>query len=286
VRVAVVGTSVNDGTASLVEGWRALGIPVSLTSAVEALRLLRPGDVALLRLDVLPSLDGVEPGLLAALALERRGVEVLNPVDSLLGAHDKLRTARLLAAARLPHPRTSHVRRGARPAPVPPVVLKPRFGSWGADVALCRSAAEVEAYLERVDGTRWFRRHGLLVQEPLPSPGHDLRVLVAAGRVVGCVRRIAAAGEWRTNVSCGGAAERAAPPPGAAELAATAAAVVGCDFVGVDLMPVGQGRFVVLELNAAVDFDAAYAPPHEDVYRAAACALGLGVSHPAAVAAN
>ncbi len=74
-----------------------------------ALDVLEPGDVAIVRLDVLPSLDGVEPGLRQVRVLERRGVRVLNRPAALLAMHDKLRTARALAAAGLPHPRTTYV---------------------------------------------------------------------------------------------------------------------------------------------------------------------------------
>ena len=67
---------------------------------------MRPGDVVLGRLDVLPSVDGVEPGLEALRALEVRGVIVLNGPEALMRAHDKLLTAQVLAAAGLPHPET------------------------------------------------------------------------------------------------------------------------------------------------------------------------------------
>jgi RimK family alpha-L-glutamate ligase len=274
VRIAVIGSSSNDGTVALVAAWQALGIDVSLMPAAKALAELGPGDVALVRLDVVPALDGVEGGLLAVSLLERRSVRVLNPVDALLGAHDKLRTARLLRQAGVPHPATVHVSSVDEVDLRPPFVVKPRYGSWGTDVALCRDAEELRRRLNEYRARPWFRRHGAIVQEAIPSPGHDLRVIVAGGCVVGAAERVSAPGEWRTNISCGGSLRPAHLTDAACELARTAAAVVGGDLVGVDLMPDGDG-FTVLELNAAVDFDFAYSLDGGDVYASAAAALGL-----------
>ena len=177
------------------------------------LGLLGPGDAALARLDVLPSLDGIEPGIWEIGRLEADGVHVLNRLRTLLATHDKLQTSRVLHAASLPHPRTatSIAPRGIAPIE-PPVVVKPRFGSWGRDVTLCRSQAELVACLEELSTRQWFRRQGVLVQELIPPLGHDLRLVVAAGQVVGAVRRHAAEGEWRTNVALGAERESTAPP--------------------------------------------------------------------------
>ncbi|HEY6962268.1 MAG TPA: ATP-grasp domain-containing protein [Gaiellaceae bacterium] len=270
--IGIVGSMENDGTAALVRRWAELGLDVELLGG-EALDLLRPGDVAVGRLDVRRSLDGVEDGLLRLLLLERRGVRVLNRASSLLAAHDKLRTARLLARAGVPHPSTRHARPGAPVATTAPVVLKPRFGSWGIDVARCATAADVDAYLRGAAPKAWYRRHGLLIQEEVPSAGRDLRVLLASGRVVGAIERVAAAGEWRTNVSCGATARPAKVPEPARELAATAAAALDADLVGVDLLPLGADRWVVVELNGAVDFDDDYASAGDDVFALAADAL-------------
>ena len=275
-RVRVLASPTNEGSAGLVEGWRQLGLVVDLQSGAEALRAAQADDVVLGRLDVLPTLDGVEPGLLALLLLERRGVRVLNPADALLAAHDKLRSAAILQRSRLPHPKTDAFTASGRPPFGPPCVVKPRYGSWGRDVFRCDSDADLAACLETIRERPWFRRHGALVQELLPPPGRDLRVIVAGGCVVGAAERVAVEGEWRTNVSVGGSLRPARPDEDAAELARTAAAVVGADLVGVDLLPVGGGRHVVLELNGAVDFDERYALGDESVFVRTAEALGLG----------
>ena len=228
----------------------------------EALDVLRPGDVALGRLDVLPTLDGVDDGLWALGTLAARGVVVLNEPAALIAAHDKLLTARLLRRHEVPHPHTWHVRNG-RPAPrwPRPVVLKPRFGSWGLEVHRCDDPSALQAALAGVRHSDWYLRHGAIVQELVPPQGYDLRVLVAGGRVVGAAYRVAARGEWRTNISLGGVRRPVSEPPReAAALAIEATRVIGAALVGVDLLPDGRGGWVVAELNGAVEFTDEYAP--------------------------
>jgi len=278
VRAGLVGIL---GSPTLTNGVlaRALiarGIEARMLWPGEAMELLGPGDVALVRLDVLPSLDGVEPGLELVPELERRGVRVLNRPEALLGAHDKLETARLLTAAGLPHPRTWHVpAEGPLPELEFPLVLKPRFGSWGHDVFLCPDREAFERRLGEADRRSWFRRHGALAQAYVPHSDRDLRLLVAGSCVVGATARIAAPGEWRTNVALGGRLEPTLPPPDACAAAGAAARAIGADLVGIDLLPDGEGGYVVLELNGAVDFDYRYELPARDLYSELASALGL-----------
>lgn len=273
-RVGVLGTNASDTNAEIVAAWRALGIEAALVGPDRIGRWLRVGDVALGRLDILPTLDGVEPGLLELLWLERRGLRVLNRASALAAAHDKLLTARLLTRARLPHPLTEQLRPGRRPGLAPPLVIKPRHGSWGVDVFRCDTDEALERCLAEIQLRPWFRRRGAVVQELLPPVGHDLRLLVAGGRVIGANSRIAAPGEWRTNVSLGGTRRPATPSVAARRLAVAAAAAIGADLVGVDLLPTRHG-YAIIELNGAVDFDGSYALHGRDVFASAAEALRL-----------
>jgi RimK family alpha-L-glutamate ligase len=258
MRVALVAHRHNETNLRLVEAAPP-GVELEIVPPTGALGLLRPGDAALARLDVLPSLDGIEPGIWEVGRLEAEGVHVLNRLRTLLATHDKLQTARILHAASVPHPRSAHMIAARANSPIePPVVVKPRFGSWGREVTLCESRADLMTCLEELSTRSWFRRQGVLVQELIPPLGHDLRLVVAGGQVVGAVRRHAAEGEWRTNVALGAEREATTPPQAVREIAVAAAAAVEGDLVGVDLMPTLDGGWVVIEVNGAVEFNDEY----------------------------
>jgi RimK family alpha-L-glutamate ligase len=273
VRFTVVAHRRSETNIALAGAAASLGLPASVLPPRDALRILEPGDVALGRLDVREALDGMEPGEADLERLADAGVEVLNPAATLVAAHDKLLTARILRRAGVPHPRTWLIEDG-RPghAPELPVVLKPRYGSWGRDVVLCRTAAELDEAIADLARKSWFREHGVIAQELVEPLGWDLRVVVAGGRVVGAARRVAAEGEWRTNVALGGHSVPMAPPPVARRLAIDAAAAVRGDLVGVDLLPTAKA-FVVAEVNGAVDIRRWYGLGLEEVHTAIALEL-------------
>jgi glutathione synthase/RimK-type ligase-like ATP-grasp enzyme len=311
VKFAVVAHRRSATNRALVAAARAWGLDSELLDPHRALTSLEPGDVALARLDVRADLDGIECGTGELERLAAGGVDVKNPPDALVVAHDKLLTARTLRLAGLPHPHTTLLS-PALPAAVPelPLVLKPRFGSWGRDVELCSTADELEAALVRLQRKAWFREHGALAQELVaprgcgleapaaqpPVPGRktatagtgrrwDLRVVVAGGRVVGAACRIARSGEWRTNAALGAHVEPVDPSPLAQSLALAAARAAGADLVGVDLLPTGSS-FVILELNGAVDFRPLYARGRDVFADAVTALLGDAARQPALAAAS
>lgn len=247
------------------------GVDARILTPAQAVALVDRGGVALGRIDVSDGLDGPEDGLWALGALAARGVRVLNRAGALLAVHDKLLTARVLGRAGLPHPETRIAHPGD-PAPAwdGPVVVKPRFGSWGRDVELCVDEVSLRRHLRSLQERLWFRQHGAVVQELVPPEGFDLRVIVAGGVAVGAVARVSAPGEWRTNVALGGTREAVDPPAAALDLAVRAADAAGTDFVGVDLLPLPHGGWTVLELNGAVDFTRAYALDRDPFVAAAA----------------
>jgi RimK family alpha-L-glutamate ligase len=198
---------------------------------------------------------------------------VLNPRRALVAAHDKLATAQALFAARVPHPRTVHIAPWLdRPELEPPLVLKPRFGSWGEDVIRCDDGAALQEGLAQIEDRAWFEATGAIAQKLVAPRGHDLRLIVAGGTVIGAVRRIAAPGEWRTNVALGARREPIDPPAEARAMAIAAAAAIDADLVGVDLLPADLGTWVAIEVNGAVDFNGTYTLT-DDVFAEARRAL-------------
>jgi [lysine-biosynthesis-protein LysW]--L-2-aminoadipate ligase len=292
-RFSLVAGLATETNLRLLQAFAELDFDVARVSPGARPPRLRAGDLVLGRLDVLPTLDGVEDGLWSLRRLERELVRLLNRPSALLATHDKLATALALSRAGLPHPRTSLVDHGRGACRLrAPVVVKPRFGSWGRDVMLCASTDGLRACLAGLSARSWCGRQGVLVQELIPPAGYDLRVVVAAGAAIGAIRRVAARGEWRTNVALGGTRRATTPPRAAVALAIAAATAVGADLVGVDLLPRPGGGWVVLELNGAVDFTDHYSPPGGDVFalaarhlcEAASAAAANEVRHPGAAA--
>jgi tetrahydromethanopterin:alpha-L-glutamate ligase len=186
------------------------------------------------------------------------GVPVLNPPRAVEAAVDKYLTLALLEAAALPVPPTwagqgATEGLAAFDALGGDVVVKPLFGSEGR--GLIRISDKELAWrtfhaLERLGAIVYLQRF-------IRHPGHDFRVFVLRGEVIGVMRRHATRGDWRTNVSLGGRAEPCELEPRDERLALAAADAIGAEMAGVDLVPdLDQGHLVVLEVNAVPGWQA------------------------------
>ena len=123
------------------------------------------------------------------------------------------------------------------------MIVKPLFGSMG--LGMVRVTDEEMAF--RVFRTIEPIRGVYYLQRMVPHEGRDVRAFVVGGRVLGAIERRAPG--WRTNWPAGAAATAIELPPSHAELALRAAAAVGAEYAGVDLLTGKDGTTYVLEVN-------------------------------------
>ncbi|HLH88487.1 MAG TPA: RimK family alpha-L-glutamate ligase [Xanthobacteraceae bacterium] len=187
-------------------------------------------------------------------ALRERGVTVWNDARAIERCVDKSMTSFLLARSAIATPDTWTVQSleaaraiVTREAPRAPLVLKPLFGSQGRGLRLIRTPDDLPEpgsvagvyYLQRFVGRSvGVERDGF----------HDFRLLVSRGRVVAAMMRHSA--EWITNIKRGGRPVAVATNDDLKTLAVRAAAAVGADFAGVDILYDGDQRPSVLEVNS------------------------------------
>jgi RimK family alpha-L-glutamate ligase len=123
------------------------------------------------------------------------------------------------------------------------VIVKPLFGSMG--LGMVRVSDEEMAY--RVFRTIEQIRGVFYLQRTIDHEGRDIRAFVLGGRVLGAIER--RSDGWRTNLARGGTAGAVELSREWASLAVRAAAAVGAEYAGVDLLPARDGTVYVLEVN-------------------------------------
>lgn len=185
------------------------------------------------------------------------GVAVVNSSEAIMAARDKLLAHQLLAAARVPFPRTVLARQPSDVAKMvklvggPPVILKLLSGTHGKGVMLAKDAEEIQASLETI----WALNETLLIQEYIDhAPGSDVRVIVVGGRILGAMRRTAKLGHFRANVHQGAQVEPYSLNDELEWISLQATEVMGLDVAGVDLVETHDG-FSVIEVNSAPGFE-------------------------------
>jgi ribosomal protein S6--L-glutamate ligase len=182
---------------------------------------------------------------------------VLNNHGPIARAKNKLGCLQLLASKGIPVPDTLMSRyprdldKLMKRVGGPPLVMKLLRGTQGTGVIFAESRASVESMLETI----WSLGEDILLQRFIAeSRGKDLRVLVVDGRVRGSMRRVGAAGEFRSNIHRGGKGERVKIGKEYEKVAVAAARAVGLQVAGVDMLETSKGP-LVLEVNASPGFE-------------------------------
>ena len=179
--------------------------------------------------------------------LEDRGVRVVNSPRAIERTVDKFWTSAILEQCGISTPQTivceTAEEATAAFRTLGDAIIKPLFGSMG--LGMVRVDNEEMAY--RVFRTIEQIRGVYYLQRTIEHEGVDVRAFVVGGRVLGAIERRAIG--WRTNLARGGAARSITLPDHLGRLAVRAAAAVGADYAGVDLLTATDGTVYVLEVN-------------------------------------
>jgi ribosomal protein S6--L-glutamate ligase len=129
-------------------------------------------------------------------------------------------------------------------------------------VILAESTQAAEAIVATLAGPA---KMSVLIQQFVKeSRGRDVRALVVGNRVVAAMRRIAADGEFRSNVHRGGRCEEIRLEPEYERVAVHAAQVMGLRVAGIDLLE-GRDGPILVEVNASPGLEGIEAATGVDV---------------------
>lgn len=197
-----------------------------------------------------------------AMQLEALDMQVFNSAQSILKCDDKALTYLALKEAGIPTPPTILAPKTfanigytsldfldeAVQALGLPMVVKECFGSFGQQVYLADSMDVLRQLVQRLGGTP------LLFQKLIAeSYGRDVRINVVGGRVIASMLRKSVDGDFRSNLTRGGAMERYTPTSEQSVIALRAVECLGLDFAGVDVLFGADGP-LVCEVNSNAHF--------------------------------
>ena len=184
---------------------------------------------------------------------EMMGVWPLNESVAIGRSRDKLRSMQILARAGLGLPVTAFAHDPKATEEVlkiaggAPVVIKLLEGTQGIGVVLGDTDRSARSVIEAFRGANV----NILVQEFIKEAGStDIRAFVVGGKVVGSMKRTGAEGDFRSNLHRGGSAATVKITPEERSTAVRAAAKMGLNVCGVDMLRSNHGP-VIMEVNSS-----------------------------------
>lgn len=184
---------------------------------------------------------------------EMCGSYPLNKSAAITCARDKLRSLQLLAREGIDMPVTGFASSPDDTQDLiamvggAPLVVKLVEGTQGIGVVLAETRQAAESV---IDAFRGLNAH-ILVQEFIKeAQGHDIRCLVIGKQVVAAIERAAKEGDFRSNLHRGGKAHPVIITGQERDIAIKAAATLGLEVAGVDILRAHRGP-LVMEVNAS-----------------------------------
>ncbi|MFD1259861.1 30S ribosomal protein S6--L-glutamate ligase [Entomomonas asaccharolytica] len=184
---------------------------------------------------------------------EMMGIFTLNNSGAVARSRDKLRCLQLLSTQGIDLPVTGFAHSPDDIANLiqmvggAPLVIKLLEGTQGLGVVLCETKQAAESVLQSF----MKLKHHMMVQEYIKeAAGADIRCLVIGGKVVAAMKRQAQAGDFRSNLHCGGTAEPIKITAKERAVAVKAAKVLGLHIAGVDILRSNRGP-LVMEVNSS-----------------------------------
>ena len=188
---------------------------------------------------------------------EWAGIPVLNRATSIANARNKFRTLRILAEHGLPVPPSFTVGsadfldRAVSETGDYPFLMKPFQGTHGDAFLLL----DTRPSLASAVGAMCDLHQDYVIQPFIEDSGvMDLRVVVVGGRVIAAMKRVAQAGEFRSNIHRGGHGAAVELPAPCIETAIGAAAAMDLGVAGVDMLHTAD-RALILEVNPSPGFE-------------------------------
>ena len=197
--------------------------------------------------------------------LEKSGVRVFNPPNSIVVCDDKVLTYLNLINNGVNMPKTL-------PSPLNytasdityeevdkiaeflgyPVVVKLSYSSMGKGVFLANDREELYNLCNK------YKTNAKLYQEFISSSsGRDMRIITVGGKYLCGYERNSGGKDFRSNVALGGNGVKVNPPKQFIDLAEKVAKLLNLDYMGIDLMYGTSGEPILCEVNSNAFFEMA-----------------------------
>ncbi|MEX0763826.1 MAG: lysine biosynthesis protein LysX [Nitrosopumilaceae archaeon] len=191
-------------------------------------------------------------------ALEGKGINVINCLNTSIFAGNKLFTHMLLQKNGIPTPFSTvafseESALAALESQGYPMVLKPTVGSWGRLIALLKDRDSAEGIMESRE--RMYPIYQVYyLEEFVQRPPRDIRAIMIGDKVVAAIYRYSGDSQWKTNMALGGRAEECKVTKELEDICVRAKNAVQGQMVGVDLMESKEKGLLVHEVNNTTEY--------------------------------